>query len=81
LTGDAVPEEFLADLDALAGLAHEALPGARSVSVEAASGGHVVVVYRAMADGLRYYLRLAEEPGQDLTTDALIPERLRALGT
>jgi aminoglycoside phosphotransferase (APT) family kinase protein len=75
-----VPEEFLADLDALAGLAHEALPRAKSVSIEAASGGHVVVVYRAMVDGVRYYLRLAEEPGQDLTTDAFILERLRALG-
>lgn len=75
-----MPEEFLADPDALAGLAHEALPRARSVCIEAASGGRAVVVYRAMADGVRYYLRLAEEPGQDLTTDALILERLRALG-
>jgi aminoglycoside phosphotransferase (APT) family kinase protein len=74
-----VPEELLADLDALAGLVHEALPRARSVSIEAASGGRAVVVYRATADGVRYYLRLAEEPGQDLTTDATILERLRAL--
>ncbi len=75
-----MPEEFLADLEALSGLAHEALPRAKSVSIEAASGGHVVVVYRAMVDGVRYYVRLAEEPGQDLTTDAFILERLRALG-
>jgi aminoglycoside phosphotransferase (APT) family kinase protein len=37
-------------------------------------------VYRATVDGVRYYLRLAEEPGQDLTTDALVLERLRTLG-
>jgi aminoglycoside phosphotransferase (APT) family kinase protein len=36
-------------------------------------------VYRATVDGVRYYLRLAEEPGQDLTTDALVLDRLRAL--
>jgi aminoglycoside phosphotransferase (APT) family kinase protein len=40
----------------------------------------LVVVYRAIADGVPYYLRLAEEPGQDMTTDALILERLRAQG-
>ena len=74
-----MPEEFHADPDALVGLAHEALPRARSVSIKAASCGRAVVVYRAMVDGVRYYLRLAEEPGQDLTTDALILERLRAL--
>jgi aminoglycoside phosphotransferase (APT) family kinase protein len=36
-------------------------------------------MYRATVDGVRYYLRLAEEPGEDLTTDALVLERLRAL--
>jgi aminoglycoside phosphotransferase (APT) family kinase protein len=78
--GRVVPEQFLADMDGLAGLMHEALPRARSVSIGRASGGRVVVVYRATVDGAQYYLRLAEEPGQDLTTDALILERLRALG-
>ena len=39
-----------------------------------------MVVYRAVADGVPYYLRLAEEPGQDMTTDALVLERLRARG-
>lgn len=39
-----------------------------------------MVVYRAAVDGVRYYLRLAEEPGEDLTTDALVLQRLRALG-
>jgi aminoglycoside phosphotransferase (APT) family kinase protein len=75
-----VAEQFLADLNVLAGLVHEAFPEATSVAVERASGGRVVVVYRATVDGVRYYLRLAEEPGQDLTTDALVLERLRALG-
>jgi aminoglycoside phosphotransferase (APT) family kinase protein len=38
----------------------------------------LVVVYRAVVDGVPYYLRLAEEPGQDMTTDALVLARLRA---
>jgi aminoglycoside phosphotransferase (APT) family kinase protein len=67
------------DLDVLTGLVQEAFPRASSVSIEQASGGRVVVVYRATVDGVRYYLRLAEEPGEDLTTDALVLERLRAL--
>ena len=75
MTRDAFP----ADLDVLTGLVHEAFPRAGSVSIERASGGHVVVVYRATVDGVRYYLRLAEEPGEDLTTDALVLERLRTL--
>jgi aminoglycoside phosphotransferase (APT) family kinase protein len=73
-----VPEQFPADPDVLAGLVRDVFPRAGSVSTGRASGGHVVVVYRAIVDGVRYYLRLAEEPGQDLTTDALVLERLRA---
>ena len=73
-----MPEQFPADPDVLAGLVREVFPGAGSVSAERASGGRVVVVYRATVDGVRYYLRLAEEPGQDLTTDALVLDRLRA---
>jgi fructosamine-3-kinase len=73
-----VPEQFPADLDVLAGLVRGAFPRANSVSIEPTSGGRIVVVYRAAVDGVRYYLRLAEEPGQDLTTDALALERLRA---
>jgi len=75
-----MPEQFLVDPDVLAGLVHEALPTARSVSIRRASSGRVAVVYGARVDGVRYYLRLAEQPGQDVTTDALILERLRALG-
>jgi aminoglycoside phosphotransferase (APT) family kinase protein len=74
-----VPAQFPADLDVLAALVHEAFPRAGSVSIGQASGGRVLVVYRATVDGVRYYLRLAEEPGEDLTTDALVLERLRAL--
>lgn len=54
-------------------------PRARSVSVEAASARHVVV-YRARVGDAVFYLRLAEEPGQDMTTDARIFQRLAALG-
>jgi aminoglycoside phosphotransferase (APT) family kinase protein len=75
-----VPELPPADPRALAGLVRAAFPGARSVSVSPASGGRLVVVYRAEVDGVPYYLRLAEEPGQDMTTDALVLERLRAQG-
>jgi aminoglycoside phosphotransferase (APT) family kinase protein len=74
-----MPEQFPADLDALADLIHHAFPRASSVCLEPASDGRVVVVYRATVDGVGHYLRLAEEPGQDLTTDALVLERLRAL--
>jgi aminoglycoside phosphotransferase (APT) family kinase protein len=72
-------DKLPADLDMLTGLAREAFPRASSVSIGRASGGRVVVVYRATVDGVRYYLRLAEEPGEDLTTDALVLERLRGL--
>ena len=75
-----MPEQFPASLDALAGLVREAFPGTGPVSIGPASGGRLVVVYRAVVDGVRFYLRLAEEPGQDLTTDALVLHRLRALG-
>ena len=56
------------------------MPGSGPVSVELASGGRVPVVYRATAGSARYYLRLAEEPGQNLATDALVLDRLRSLG-
>lgn len=39
-----------------------------------------MVVYRAVVDGVSYYLRLAQEPGQDMTTDALVLQGLRARG-
>jgi aminoglycoside phosphotransferase (APT) family kinase protein len=75
-----VPDQFPADPHALARLLRGVFRGAHSVSVEPAADRRVVVVYRALVDGVRYYLRLAEEPGQDLTTDTLVLERLRTLG-
>jgi hypothetical protein len=54
-------------------------PGARSVSVEPASPGRLVV-YQVRADGVLYYLRVAEEAGEDLTTDAQVLARLAGLG-
>jgi aminoglycoside phosphotransferase (APT) family kinase protein len=60
-------------------LVRRAFPGASSVSVEAASE-RLVVVYRARVDDLVVYLRVAEQPGQDLTTDAQILDRLGGLG-
>lgn len=79
-----MPEQFPAEpalsfRDGLTGLIRAAFPRASSVAIEQASEGRVVVVYRATVDGVRYYLRLAEEPGQDLTTDALVLDRLRAM--
>jgi aminoglycoside phosphotransferase (APT) family kinase protein len=74
-----VPEQFRAGLEILADLVRGSFPGAASVTLRRASGGRVVVVYRVLVDGAHYYLRLAEEPGQDLTTDALVLERLGAL--
>jgi len=53
---------------------------ARSVSVEPASPGRLVVVYRVRADDVTYYLRVGEEAGQDLTTDAQVLARLAELG-
>src|ERR1700691_4716892 len=73
-----VPEPLPSDPDVLAGLVREAFPRASSISVTRASPGRLAVVHRAVVDGVRYYLRRAEAPGQDLTTDALVLERLRA---
>jgi aminoglycoside phosphotransferase (APT) family kinase protein len=74
------PDDFRAEPEVLAGLVREALPSVRSVSIERASAGRLAVVYQATADDARYYLRLAEEPGQDLATDTLVLEHLRGLG-
>ena len=38
------------------------------------------MVYRLRADGVVYYIRVAEEAGQDLTTDARVLARLAGLG-
>jgi Ser/Thr protein kinase RdoA (MazF antagonist) len=75
-----VPEHFRADIPDLVRLAYRVLPSARSVTVEPASQGRLVVVYRVRTDTGTFYLRLAEAPGEDLTTDAEILGRLRSLG-
>lgn len=60
-------------------LIRRVFPQADSVSVKPASE-RLIVVYRAHVDDVVFYLRVAEKPGQDLTTDAHILERLGALG-
>jgi aminoglycoside phosphotransferase (APT) family kinase protein len=75
-----VPQQFPVDNPVLVRLVRRVFPEARSVSVEAATESGLVVVYRARVDNTTFYLRLAEAPGDDLTTDAEILGRLRNLG-
>jgi aminoglycoside phosphotransferase (APT) family kinase protein len=75
-----VPQQRVADIALLGQVARRVFPGARSVSVEPASPGRLLVVYRVRADGVTYYLRVAEEAGEDLTTDAQVLARLAGLG-
>lgn len=75
-----MPQRQVVDIASLGPVLRRVLSGARSVSVEPASPNRLLVVYRVRADGVVYYLRVAEEPGQDLTTDALVLGRLAGLG-
>ena len=75
-----MPQQHVVDIALLGTVARRVFPGARSVSVEPASPGRLLVVYRLRADGVIYYLRVAEETGQDLTTDAQVLARLAGLG-
>jgi aminoglycoside phosphotransferase (APT) family kinase protein len=75
-----VPQQHVVDIALLRTVAHRVFPGARSVSVEPASPGRLLVVYQLRADGVIYYLRVAEEAGEDLTTDARVLARLAGLG-
>src|SRR6266851_4310589 len=75
-----MPEQFAVDNRVLARVIRRVFPEASSVSVKAAGDRRLVVVYRARVDNAVFYLRLAEERGQDLTTDAGILDRLRTLG-
>lgn len=75
-----MPQQHVVDIALLETVARRVFPGARSVSVEPASPGRLLVVYRLRADGVVYYLRVAEETGQDLTTDAQVLARLAGLG-
>lgn len=76
-----MPDRPPADPRVLTTVVHRVFPTASTVTVEPATPGHrLVVVYRAIVDDAVFYLRLAEEPGQDLTTDAVILDRLKTLG-
>jgi len=75
-----VPQQLPVDIPVLVRLIRRVFPEASSVFVEAATDGRLVVVYRARIDNTTFYLRLAEEAGEDLTTDAEILGRLRELG-
>jgi aminoglycoside phosphotransferase (APT) family kinase protein len=75
-----VPQQHVVDIALLGAVARRVFPGARSVSVEPASPGRLLVVYRVRVDGVSYYLRVAEEAGEDLTTDAQVLARLAGLG-
>jgi hypothetical protein len=70
---DAVTQQFPIEIPALVRLVRRVFPGASSVSVEDADGGRPPVVYRARVDDATFYLRVAEVPDDDLTTDARIP--------
>jgi aminoglycoside phosphotransferase (APT) family kinase protein len=75
-----VPREEVVDIAMLEPVARRVFPAARSVFVEPASPGRLLVVYRVRADDTVCYLRVAEEAGQDLTTDAWLLDSLAGLG-
>ncbi len=75
-----MPQQHVVDIAVLGLVVRRVFPGAGSVSVEPASPGRLLVVYRVRADGVSYYLRVAEEAGEDLTTDAQVLVRLAELG-
>jgi aminoglycoside phosphotransferase (APT) family kinase protein len=74
-----VPQQQVVDIALLRVIARRVFPRARWVSVEPASPGRVLVVYRVRADGVSYYLRVAEDVGADLRTDAQVLARLAGL--
>jgi aminoglycoside phosphotransferase (APT) family kinase protein len=75
-----VRQQHVVDIALLGPVVRRVFPGARSVSVEPASPGRLLVVYRVRVDGVSYYLRVAEEADEDLTTDAQVLARLAGLG-
>jgi hypothetical protein len=75
-----VRQQHVGDITLLGPVVRRVFPAARSVSVEPASAGRLLVVYRVRADGVSYYLRVAEEAGEDLTTDAQVLARMAGLG-
>ena len=75
-----VSQEEVVDITMLEPVARRVFPAARSVSLEPASPNRLRVVYRVRADDTVCYLRVAEEAGQDLTTDARVLANLAGLG-
>jgi aminoglycoside phosphotransferase (APT) family kinase protein len=75
-----VSREEVVDITMLEPVARRVFPAARSVSIEPASPNRLLVVYRVRADDTVCYLRVAEEAGQDLTTDARLLANLAGLG-
>ena len=73
-------QQHTVDITLLGPVVRRVFPGARSVAVEPASPGRLLVVYRVRVDGVTYYLRVAEEAGEDLTTDAQVLARPAGLG-
>ena len=75
-----MPQEEVVDITTLELVVRRVFPAARSVSLEPASPNRLLVVYRVRADDTVCYLRVAEEAGQDLTTDARLLANLAGLG-
>ena len=75
-----MPQQQVVDSGLLRPVARRVFAGAGSVSVAPASPGRLLVVYRVRADGACYYLRVAEDAGEDLTTDARVLARLAERG-
>jgi hypothetical protein len=61
--GWVVRQQHVVDITLLGPVVRRVFPGARSVAVEPASAGRLLVVYRVRVDGVTYYLRVAEEAG------------------
>jgi aminoglycoside phosphotransferase len=74
LTEELVPREAL--LRAL----RRVLPGCEVERLAPASPGRRTVVYRVDTEGPTYYVRVAENVGDDLATDAVVLDRARQLG-
>jgi aminoglycoside phosphotransferase (APT) family kinase protein len=68
------------DLGALQEIAGQVLPGTGRPLVERAPAGVSTPVYRIERGGVTLYLRLAEDPEDDLSPDVLVHNLLRARG-
>ncbi len=75
-----MPQEEVVDITVLEPIMRRVFPAARSVSLEPVSSNGLLAVYRVRADDTICYLRVAEEAGQDLATDARLLASLAGLG-